>query len=228
MSVVHPEEILETILAKGCRRDKADTLRKLHELCMAEYNRHSQGARDLSIAHIARLAESHKLLKLKTMWNPQSADYVSLIKAWEAFNGPKASLASKQKGVSASKYAFLEKIEDPAVRSMCELIVAERDRLRAELNMLKGTTTWNVDLRPKTPVARQDDFDLLTESEISALTKAIEAKTISARDWSSTSSGGVVDVRGKPIYDPGYITGIEKTIRVATKRKAIENKSIRK
>lgn len=226
MSVVHPEEILEAILAKGCRRDKADKLRKLHELCMAEYNRHSQGARDLSIAHIARLAESNNLLKLKTMWNAQSADYVSLIKAWEAFNGPKASLASKQKRVSAGKYDFLEKIEDLAVRSMCELVIAERDRLRAELNMLKGTTTWSVDLRPKTSAARQDDFDLLTESEISALTKAIDPKTLSARDWSSTSSGGVVDVRGKPIYDPGYVTGIEKIIRVATKRMAIENKSL--
>ena len=92
---VHPDEVLKAILDKGNRRDKEEKLRKIHELCSLEYSRHSQGARDLSIANMARVAESHGLFKARTIYNKQSEDYAALIKAWEAYNGPKPSKAVK-------------------------------------------------------------------------------------------------------------------------------------
>ena len=68
---VHPDEVLKAILDKGNRRDKEEKLRKIHELCSLEYSRHSQGARDLSIANMARVAESHGLFKARTIYNKQ-------------------------------------------------------------------------------------------------------------------------------------------------------------
>lgn len=145
---VHPDEVLKAILDKGNRRDKEEKLRKIHELCSLEYSRHSQGARDLSIANMARVAESHGLFKARTIYNKQSEDYAALIKAWEAYNGPKPSKAVKAQLAPADKHAFLKKIEDPAVRSLCQMAIIERDKIRAELNMLKSVTVVPIDMRP--------------------------------------------------------------------------------
>lgn len=230
MSTLHPDQVLESLLAKGCRKDKEENLRQLHDICLAEFNRHSQGARDLSIAHIGRIAEAHKLFKQRTLWNAQSVDYVALIKAWAAFSGPRKPLVSKRLTAPDDKYAILERIDDPAVRSFCHIALAERDKLRSELNMLKATNVWSVDMRPKS-VAISGDLApsglSLTESETRSLSLAIDPKTLSAKNWRETESGGIVDERGKPIFEPGFARGIRKTLKAATPL-AIEAKGTRK
>src|ERR1035437_3944206 len=135
----HPDEVLKAIIAKGNRSDKVEKLQTLHELCSQEYSRNSQGARDLSIANMARIADSHGLFKARTIYNKPSEDYSALIKAWETYNGPKLSKLIKVQHTSQDKYAFLKKIEDPAIRSLCQMAIIERDKLRNELNLLKST-----------------------------------------------------------------------------------------
>lgn len=226
MTPIHPDEVLKALLEKGHRSDKESKLCKLHELCLAEYNRYNQGSRDLSIANMARIAESHKLFKQKTIWNAQSADYVTLIKAWDAYNGPKPSQVVKRQNKHSDKYAFLESIQDPAVRSICQIALGERDKLRAELNMLKAATVWPIDMRPRekgTANCSVNEAEKLTDSERNALTHAIDARTLGGRNWHATDTGAVIDERGRPVYDPGYITGISKVLGFGNTLRTIES-----
>ncbi|MDA8256805.1 MAG: gamma-mobile-trio protein GmtX [Betaproteobacteria bacterium] len=217
---IHPDEVLKAILAKGNRRDKEEKLRKLHELCSLEYSRNSQGARDLSIANMARIAESHSLFKARTIYNKQSEDYAALIRAWESYNGPKPSKAIKDQFVPTDKHAFLKKIEDPAIRSVCQMAIIERDKIRAELNMLKSVTVVPIDMRPlgaeiakgATNVALIEPAAQLTDSERNALTAAIDPKSLAQLKLRIGDTGEIVDERGRFVFNPGFATAISKIL----------------
>lgn len=231
---LHPDEVLKAILAKGNRKDKEDKLRKLHELCSLEYNRHSQGARNLSLSNMARLAESHGLFKARVIYNAQSEDYASLIKAWDAYNGPKQSKVVKTQLTSPGKYAFLKKIEDPAIRGLCQMALIERDKLRAELNMLKAKTQVIVDMRPlgatiekgSTNIAVIQPAAQLTDSERNALGAAIDPTILAQRKWRIGDAGEILDERGRFVFNPGFATGIVRILRGAN-MSPLENKSKR-
>lgn len=217
---VHPDEVLMGLLAKGNRRDKDERLRKLHELCALEYSRHSQGARDLSLANMSKVAESHDLFRARTIYNAQSADYAALIQAWEAYNGPKESKLTKQQSETVDKHAFLKKIEDPAIRSLCQTALIERDKIRAELNMLKAKMHVIVDMRPlgaqiskgSSHVAVIEPAAQLNDSERNALTAAIDPKTLAQRRWRLGETGEVLDERDRFVFMPGFATGIAKIL----------------
>ncbi len=217
---VHPDEVLAAIIAKGNRRDKEEKLRKLHQLCSVEYSRHSQEVRDLSIANMARTAESHGLFKSRTIYNKQSEDYVALIKAWEAYNGPKAFKENKKQLLPSERYAFLKKIDDPAVRGLCHMALIERDKLRVELNMLKSITVVPIDMRPlgaeiakgASNVAIIEPVAQLTDSERRALTAAIDPKNLAQRKWRLGDTGEVMDERERFVFNPGFATAIKKIL----------------
>lgn len=223
-SAVHPDDVLKAMLAKGNRRDKDEKLRKLQELCALEYSRHSQGARDLSIANMSKVAESHGLFKARTIYNKQSEDYAALIKAWENYNGPKEAKLVKEQTACTDKHAFLKKIDDPAIRSLCQMALIERDKLRAELNMLKGKTQVIVDMRPlgaeiakgASNVAVIEPAAQLTDSERNALIAAIDPQTLGQRKWRLGDTGEVLDERDRFIFNPGFATGIAKILGRAT------------
>ncbi|MFO1397878.1 MAG: gamma-mobile-trio protein GmtX [Burkholderiales bacterium] len=219
-TVVHPDVVLQELLKRGNRSDKEAKLRKLNELCSTEYNRHNKGARDLSVANISRVAESHGLFKARTIYNKQSQDYAALIKAWEAYNGPKDSKRAKDRAASSDKLSFLLTIEDAAVRSLCQIAFSERDKLRAELNMLKSRTEVVVDMRPlgagvaegKSSVAVVELAARLTDSERKSLVAAIDVNTLAKRKWRLGKSGEVLDERDRFIFNPGFATGISKIL----------------
>lgn len=216
----HPDEVLKAIIAKGNRSDKVVKLQKLHELCSQEYSRNSQGGRDLSIANMARIAETHRLFKARTIYNKPSEDYSALIKAWETYNGPKLSKLIKVQHTSQDKYAFLKKIEDPAIRSLCHMAMIERDKLRQELNMLKSTYVAPIDNRPLGAEIVKGSKDVvvieaaaqLTDSERRALTDAIDAKSLAQHKLSLGDTGEIKDAQGRFIFNPGFATGIAKVL----------------
>ena len=232
---VHPDEVLKAILDKGNRRDKGEKLRKIHELCSLEYSRHSQGARDLSIANMARVAESHGLFKARTIYNKQSEDYAALIKAWEAYNGPKPWKAVKAQLAPADKHAFPKKIEDPAVRSLCQMAIIERDKIRAELNMLKSVTVVPIDMRPlgaeiakgSTNVAIIEPAAQLTDSERNALAAAIDPKSLAQQKLRIGDTGEIVDERGRFVFNPGFATAIAKILGRSDRTPMLEVKGKR-
>ncbi|MCM2308937.1 MAG: gamma-mobile-trio protein GmtX [Sulfuritalea sp.] len=217
---VHPDEVFQAILAKGHRKDKEEKLRKLHELCAVEYSRHSQGARDLSLGNMARISESHGLFKARVIYNTQSEDYAALIKAWEAYNGPKKSKVIREQLAPADKHAFLKKIEDPAIRSLCHMALIERDKIKAELNMLKSKTEVIINMRPlgaeiakgSSNVAVIEMAAQLTDSERKALEAAIDPKNLGKREWTIGEAGEVNDKHGRFVFFPGFVTAIAKIL----------------
>ncbi|BAO30036.1 gamma-mobile-trio protein GmtX [Sulfuritalea hydrogenivorans] len=216
---VHPDEVLKALLDKGNRRDKDEKLRKLHELCATEYARHSQGARDLSQANMSRIAESHGLFKARAIYNKQSEDYANIIDAWAAYNGPKSN-KMPQKKTFPERYDFLKKIEDPAVRSLCQIALVERDKLKAELNLLKSKTQVVVDMRPlgaeiakgSRNVAVIEMAAQLTDSEHKALEAALDPTNLGRRMWRLGDTGEVVDERDRFVFLPGFATAIRKIL----------------
>lgn len=230
----HPDEVLKAIIAKGNRSDKVEKLQKLHELCSQEYSRNSQGGRDLSIANMARIAESHGLFKARTIYNKASEDYSALIKAWETYNGPKLSKLIKVQHTSQDKYAFLKKIEDPAIRSLCQMAMIERDKIRAELNMLKSVYVATIDNRTlgaaiakgSTNVAIIETAAQLTDSERTALTEAIDSKWLAQHKLRLGDTGEIMDERGRFIFKPGFATAIGKVLGRKNAKPALEAKLV--
>lgn len=224
---IHPNVVLKALLEKKCRRDKVETLQKLHELCSIEFSRRAPAARDLSAANMARVAESHGLFKARTIYNKQSEDYVALIQAWEAYSGPIASKIEKAPPRSEEKHSFLKKIDDPVVRNLCQIALLERDRLKEEVNMLKGTSVWTIDMRPLGANIDHSSENMaviemaaqLTDSERNALTAAIDPAFISRRKWQLGELGEILDERGRCIFRPGFASAIEKILGTNSGRK---------
>jgi hypothetical protein len=231
----HPEEVLNALLAKGSRSDKVEKLKKLYELCSLEYNSSSQGARDLSIANMARIAQINNLFKARAIYNKPSEDYRTLIEAWQTYNGPKNSkLVKAQRSASEDKYSYLQKIEDPAIRSLCKMAIVERDNLRNEVNLLKGTYVLPIDMRPlgaqivkgTTNVAVIETAAQLTDSERKALTEAIDSKFLSLHKLRLGDDGEIVDERGRFVFKPGFATAVAKVLGRKNAKPALEAKRV--
>lgn len=138
---IHPDVVLESLLAKAERSNRRNNLIKMHELCRKQ---HEVGSRDFSVSTIGRLAEADGIMKGRALYNTQSADYKALIEVWAAYAGPPAPKPTK----TLASHDYLMRIDDPAIRSIMQAIVTERDKLKAQLNTLKAHTLVNVDRRP--------------------------------------------------------------------------------
>ena len=86
-SDIHPDAVLESLLAKGGRSNRRANLARMQELCRKQ---HETGSRDFSLPAIGRLAEAEGIMKGRALYNAQSVDYRALIEAWAAYAGPPA------------------------------------------------------------------------------------------------------------------------------------------
>src|ERR1700759_5529831 len=89
---IHPEAVLESLLAKGGRLNRRANLVNMYEVCRKQYE---AGSRDFSLPSIGRQAEAESIMKGHALYNAQSADYRTLIEAWAAYAGPPAPKPSK-------------------------------------------------------------------------------------------------------------------------------------
>jgi hypothetical protein len=209
MTDIHPDSVLESLLAKGGRSHRQANLVKMHELCRRQ---HATGSRDFSRAMIGRLAEADGIMKGRALYNAQSADYQTLIEARAAYAGPSAPKPQK----TLASHEYLMRIEDPAIRSIMQAIIAERDKLKAQLNVLKSQTHVIVDRRPLgatvasspggQPVAVLHMAAQLTPSEREALQKAISADYLEERD------GEIVNERGRTVFEVGFARAVRKVL----------------
>src|ERR1700688_795817 len=85
MTSIHPNAVLESLLAKGGRSNRRANLVKMHDLCRRQ---HEAGSRDFSLPTVRRLPEAEGIRKGRALYNAQSADYKALIEAWAAYSGP--------------------------------------------------------------------------------------------------------------------------------------------
>jgi hypothetical protein len=215
MTDIHPDAVLASLLDKGGRSNRRANLAKMHELCRRQ---HASGSRDFSLPAIGRLAEGERILKGRALYNAPSADYRALIEAWAAYAGPAAPKPPK----TLASHEYLMRIEDPAIRSIMQAIIAERDKLKAQLNVLKANTQVTVDRRPLgvtvsaapgvQPVAVLALSAQLTQSEHEALQKAVLASYLEERGLREGSHGEIVNERGRTVFEVGFARAIRKVL----------------
>ncbi len=212
---IHPDAVLESLLAKGGRSNRRTNLAKMHDLCRRQ---HAAGSRDFSLPTVGRLAEAEGIMKGRVLYNAQSADYKALIEAWAAYSGPPATKPSK----TLASHVYLMRIEDPAIRSIMQSIIAERDKLKAQLNVLKANAQVTVDRRPlgatvaaapgSQPVTVLAMAAQFTPSEREALQKAVAADYLEARGLREGSHGEIVNERGRTVFEVGFARAIRKVL----------------
>lgn len=215
MTDIHPDAVLASLLDKGGRSNRRANLAKMHELCRRQ---NATGSRDFSLPAIGRLAETEGILKGRALYNAQSADYRVLIEAWSAYAGP----AEPRPPKTLASHDYLMRIEDPAIRSIMQSIISERDRLKAQLNVLKAHTQVTVDRRPlgatvsaatgASPVAVLALSAQLTPSEREALQKAVSVDYLEERGLEEGSHGEIFNERGRMIFDVGFGKAIRKVL----------------
>jgi len=217
MTLIEPKEILNDLKTNATRR-KRKTLDLLHELLEKQS---TSDELDFSIATIGRLSAESGGPSPQAIRNKGGSDYRRLIEVWAAFLGKStkkpASKGSRNK-VSNSDKDILNCIGDPALRAVVGTIIAERNRYRNELRVLKSQTELTIDRRPRKPLADQSLEVLpsftrfLNQVEQDALSHAVSESLFTARDWKVLTNGRVKDQNGRHLYKPGYVVAIQKIL----------------
>jgi hypothetical protein len=217
MTALSPEQVLATLKASA----RPQTCRALDVVNSVCAQAHQLGGRDFSLATIGRLTEQRHGPSMRTLYNAKSAHYRALIKAW-------ADYVAKTHGQSdiapAKPFAeddLLRKIDDPALRGLLGAMIAERNRLRSEVTLLRAQANIVVDRRvfPGDIRPRDGQFvQVLTGShqllplEKEALLKAISADFLKQEGWSEGADGEILNTKGRRLYGLGYATAIRKLL----------------
>ena len=183
------------------------------------------GQRDFSITQIGRISAAEGGPGYESIRATNNKHYRTLIEAWaqKCKTDTKKPLAphSRSKTIPTDN-ALLERIPDAAVRALFGQIIAERNRYRNEVNLLKQHANITIDKRP----VRQFDAaavqavqvlpafsNILTESEKQALAYAISGKCMEDHGWQTTQAGQVKDMEyNTEIFPRGFITGLRKIL----------------
>lgn len=211
---IHPDAVLDALLAKGGRSNRRSNLAKMHEICRKQ---HEHGSRDFSLPAIGRLVEADNIVKGRILYNAQSSDYRMLIEAWAAYSGPPGPKPPK----TLASHEYLMRIADPAIRSLMQTVISERDKLKAQLNLLKAHTQVTIDRRPLgatiTAAGAQPMPVLalsaqLTPSEREALQKAVSPRYLEERGLREGSHGEIVNERNRTMFEVGFARAIRKVL----------------
>lgn len=183
------------------------------------------GQKDFSITQIGRVSAAEGGPGYEAIRATRNKHYRVLIEAWaqKCNTNTKKPLAShsRSKSVPADN-KLLERIPDPAVRALFGQIIAERNRYRKEVNLLKQHANITIDKRP----ARQFDLrpesgievlsslsGVFTESEKKALAYAISDECMDKNSWQPTQAGQVKDMEHNiEIFPRGFVTGLRKVL----------------
>lgn len=204
-----PDDVMEKILAAKPRPQKVRNLHSMHEVCKALYE---VGPRDFSLSNIGKLCETKGIIKARGLYNEAAEDYRTLIGAWASLAGPQPPKLSDRDKPSE---AYVSQIQDPVLRMLMKRDIAKLNRVTAELNVLKGSTTIIVDRRPAIESALPpvgNALKRLEDSELSALRGALSPEFLKAKGWEETKLGEIVNERGRMVFAPGFTTGLRKLL----------------
>jgi len=143
MTALPPEQVL-TALKAGARPQTCRALDVVSSVCAEA---HKLGARDFSLATIGRLTEQRHGPSMRTLYNAKSAHYRALIKAWADYTAQTRGQPEIAPAKPLAEEDLLHKIDDPALRGVFGAMVAERNRLRSEVTLLRSRANIVVDRR---------------------------------------------------------------------------------
>lgn len=206
-----PESVLQELQATNPRPQKVRNLNAIHELCR---DHHATGGRDFSLPTIGKFCQDKGIFtKGRALYNEPAADYRKLIEAWAHHAGPAPVKVRKE--LSTDEY--VARIPDPAIRMLVQSTIAERNKLKGQLSMLRAAKPIEVDRRPvadSQPLLANPAAGL-TASERDALTKALSKKFLESQGWEERAHGEIVNDRGRTLFDPGFATGLRKLLGAA-------------
>ncbi len=219
MSIIHPDEVLKS-LKEGARSQKQRNLDIIHQVC-AEL--HRLGSRDFSLATVGRMSEERGGMSRRALYNKTSAELQSLIEAWAAFSeSPMKKNGASMQAAPLAESDLLRKINDPALRALFGGIIAERNRLRAEINLLRANTNvvidkrvlpGHVDVTPQGQIVQVLEGTIgLAESEKIALARAIAPEFLRQEGWIEGENGEIHNARGRKLFEVGFANAIRKVL----------------
>lgn len=208
-----PDELLDE-LSRSASTRKRKSLEAINDACREQ---HERGDKDFSIPTIARLARSRGGPVAGTIRNKTGADFQALIRAWAKHTGGSARKLPK---VSEDPImSLVNKIEDPAIRSVMGGVIAENRKLRGEINILKHEVSESsyIDLRKPTP-SKDNATTLISSSigllpsEIEAISHSISPEKLVDEGWKLDQDGRVCNDKGRAIFPIGFLSGLRKVI----------------
>ncbi|PSW27806.1 alpha/beta hydrolase [Photobacterium phosphoreum] len=208
---VNPHIVLEELCEQATMRTKK-ALQILHQVL----EKQSQSAsRDFSIATVGRLSSEQGGPSTQTIRNRTGKHFQQLIDVWAAYAGTtrKKPLSVRQKQLlNSNDQHILDSIEDPVIRAVVGSLIAERNKYRDQLNVLKANTDIVIDRTTKIqPKVNEQGVDL-TPMEIEAIRSAISDDFFNSQNWVVMPTGQVKNSDGVEIYKRGYFNILLKLI----------------
>lgn len=212
---INPDELYSRLYENASTR-KRRTLELINEVCKKQAQK---GNKDFSIATIVNLLEDENGPSEQTLRNKTGEDYRSLISQWAEYaNG--SSKKIKKQSFSTFNDEILENVNDPTVRALVGIILAENKKLKNENSMLKHQKVLTIDMRKSKDesyrTGQNNDVVTnsynLTDTELKALNEAISDEFIQHRGWTVDDYGRVKE-KGVQVYKPGYVTAIKKVLK---------------
>ena len=219
MSSIDPNEIFAA-LTENTRPQKRNNLTIVHQIC-AEL--HRLGSKDFSLATVGRMSEERDGMSQRALYNATSRDFKTLIRTWANFSNGTVKPTVEPKGREAPQddNNLLKKIDDPALRTLLGYIIAERDRLRGEVKVLRTHAGVVIDRRvlpghinvtPSGQVIQVMSSAGLSDTEKQALSQAISAEFLAQEGWSEGANGEILNERGRKLFDIGFANAIRKVL----------------
>jgi len=208
---VNPSIILEELCSAATTRTEA-ALRALNEVL----EKQSQSVPlDFSIATVGRLSGEQGGPSTQTIRNRTGKHFQQLIEAWAAYAGTttKKPLSVRQKQLlNSNDQHVLDSIDDPVIRAVVGSLIAERNKYRDQLNVLKANADIVIDrTESRNSNINSVSFEL-TPLEIEALISAISDEFIGSQHWVVMPTGQVIDESGGEVYKRGYVNGLKKIV----------------
>lgn len=183
------------------------------------------GQRDFSITQMGRVSAAEGGPGYEALRATRNMHYRALIETWaqKCNTNTKKPLSSTSRSKSIPQdNKLLERIPDPAVRALFGQIIAERNRYRKEVNLLKQHANITIDKRPVSQfdISAESNVEvlpslsgILTESEKKSLAYAISDDCMEKHDWQTTQAGQVKDMEyNSEIFPRGFATGLRKLL----------------
>lgn len=212
--------LLESLkITKSSRTRKS--LDKLNKILQDYFD---VGGTDFSITNIGRLSKKNGGPSYETIRATRNSHYRMLIEAWFANLDERSTVknAEKVKIERGSGFDLLEKLDDVSLRVAFGQIIAERNKLKRELNILKANTAIVIDKRALNNIQSLNsnsnkldtNFELkkkLTSSELAALKFALSEECLLRNDWTSTKAGQIkTNDTCEEVFPRGYLTALKK------------------
>jgi len=192
----------------------------MQEVCV---ELHRLGSKDFSLSTVGRMSQERGGLSKRALYNSTSQDFKTLIRSWAIFVTINTSQTNERKSRESipDDRNLLLNIRDPAMRALVGYVIAERDRLRGEVKLLRSQANVVIDRRvlpghinitsEGQVIQVMSNVDL-SDTEKQALDFAISREFLEQEGWTEGKNGEILNSRGRKIFDIGFANAIRKVL----------------